>query len=111
MGGVNPSHKQVHNPPEEESGGWLQDGDDCASSDFFAEVPLLLPLAVVQLVGQVAHHHSDADGGDDAEGGSSEGRDDEPSPQHAQGIAVEDGATDHQDSDPHDTTENRECGH
>gem|GEM_PF-2425281 len=103
-------HEQMHDPSEKKRERRFDDGDEGAAPDFLAEAPLFL-LAVMHLVGHVAHHHCDADCRNDAESRSSEGRDHEPSPQHAQRVAVEDGTGDHQERDTDDSAENAQCNH
>mgnify|MGYP001592661338 CR=1 FL=1 len=103
-------HEQVHDPSEKKSERRLQNGHHGSFRDCFAEALLFL-LAVVRLVGEVAHHNGDADCRDDTEIGCTEGRNHEPPPQHAQGIAVEDRAEDHQEPDTDDTAEDSQCSH
>ena len=110
MGTALLSHEQMHDPSEKKNERRLQNGHRDSFRDFLAEA-LLFFLAVVRLVGEVAHHHGDADCRNDVKCGCTEGRNHEPSPQHAQGVAVEDGTEDHQEPDPDNTAENSQCSH
>lgn len=104
------SHEQVHDPSEKKSERRLQDCHHGSFRDLLAEA-LLFFLAVVRLVGEVTHHYRDADCRNEAEGRGAEGRNHEPSPQHAQRVAVEDVTEDHQKHDADDTAENSQPSH
>lgn len=110
MGTALLSHEQVNDPSEKKSERRLHNGHRGSFRDFLAEA-LFFFLAVVHMVGEVSHHHGDADCRNDVQRGRAEGRNHEPTPQHAQGVAVEDGAEEHQDPDPDDTAENSLCSH
>lgn len=103
-------HEQVHDPSEKKSERGFQDGHHGSFRELFAEA-LFFFLAIVRLVGEVIHHHGDADCRNDAESRGAKGRNYEPSPQHAQGVAVEDGAEDHQKSDTDDAAKNSQYNH
>ena len=103
-------HKQVHDPSKKKNEQRSQSSHHGSYRNCFAETPFFF-LAVVCLMGEVAHHHSDADCRNDVKCGCTEGRNHEPSPQHAQGVAVQDGAEDHQKSNHDDTAKNSQCDH
>ncbi|OGY63923.1 MAG: hypothetical protein A3I89_00475 [Candidatus Harrisonbacteria bacterium RIFCSPLOWO2_02_FULL_41_11] len=110
MGTALLSHKQMNDPSKKKNVRRPQNGHHGFFHDCFAEA-LLFFLAVVRLVGEVAHHYGDTDCRNDVQCRRTEGRNHEPSPQHAQGVACEDGAEDHQEPGPDDTAENSQCSH